>query len=199
MVMDEQDEGLARLTDLDATWGFDLHAFLRERSQEAPVADDAGDGTAETMDSSQGGAVDASSVPAGRAETVETMDSSQGGTVDASSVPAGRAESGTDASATSGTDQGDGEGPPTALSGRAAHYLSSWGRLPPTVMGRTRGQSQPLQDESAQRQRVIENAMPAAVQKWTEFGSISANTSWTTEDATAMMAGGPAAEENTGE
>ena len=84
--MDEQDEHLARLTDLDVTLGFDLHAFLRERSQEipaagdtgdlhaclqehsqeAPVAGDAGDGRAETMDSSQGGAVDASSVPAGR-------------------------------------------------------------------------------------------------------------------------------------
>ena len=175
VVMDEKDEGLTRLTDLDVTWGFDLHAFLQERSQEASVADDAGDGTAETMDSSQGGAVDTSS------------------------VPAERDESGSDASATSGTDQGNGEGPPAVLSGRAAHQLSSWGRLPPTVMGRTRGQSQPLQDESAQRQRVIENAMSAAVQKWTEFGSIPANTSWTTEDATAMMAGGPAAEENTGE
>ena len=65
-VMDEKDEGLARLTDLDVTWGFDLREFLRERSretyassdagdlhtcmqersQEAPVAGDAGDGTA---------------------------------------------------------------------------------------------------------------------------------------------------------
>ena len=65
---------MARLTDLDVTWGFDLHAFLRERSQEtpaaddagdlhtclqersqeAPIASDAGDGTAETMDSSKG-------------------------------------------------------------------------------------------------------------------------------------------------
>ena len=44
------------------------------------------------MDSSQGGAIDASSVPAGRAETVETTDLSQGGAVNASSVPAGRAE-----------------------------------------------------------------------------------------------------------
>ena len=94
--MDEQDEVLARLTGLDVTWGFDLHAFLQERpqetpaagdagdllaclqerSKEAPVAGDAGDGTAETIDSSQGGAVDASSVPAGRVEKVETMDSS---------------------------------------------------------------------------------------------------------------------------
>ena len=241
--MDEQDAGLARLIDLDVTWGFDLHAFLRERSQETPATGDAGDlqaclqgrsqeapiagdvsdetvetmdssqggavdassvptgraETVETMDSSQGGAVDASSVPAGRAETVETMDSSQGGAVDAPSVPAGRAESGPDASAASGTDQGNGEGPPAVLSGRAAHELNSWGRLPPTAMGRTRGQSQRLQDESAQRQCVIEDAMSAAVQRWTEFGSILANTSWTTEDAMAMMAGGPAAEENTGE
>ena len=151
------------------------------------------------MDSSQGGALDASSVPAGRAETVETMDSSQGGAVDASSVPAGRAESGSDASAASGIDQGDGEGLPAVLSGRAAHELSSWGRLPPTVMGRTRGQRQRLQDESAQRQRVIEDAMSAAVQKGMEFGSILANTSWTTEDAMAMMAGGSAAEEHTEE
>ena len=41
--------------------------------------------------------------------------------------------------------------------------------------------------------------MSAAVQKCTEFGSILANTSWTTEDAMAMMAGRPAAEENKGE
>ena len=41
--------------------------------------------------------------------------------------------------------------------------------------------------------------MSAAVQKSTEFGSILANTSWTTEDAMAMMAGGPAVEENKGE
>ena len=44
-------------------------------------------------------------------------------------------------------------------------------------MGRTRGQSQRLQDESDQRQRVIEDAVSAAAQKWTEFGSILANTS----------------------
>ena len=128
------------------------------------VAGYAGDGTAETIDLSQGGAVDASSVPAGRAETVETMDSSQRGAEDASSVHAGRDESGSDASAASGADQGNDEGPPAVLSGREAHGLSSWGRLPPTVMGRVRGQSQRLQDESAQHQRVIENAISAAVQ-----------------------------------
>ena len=128
--MDEQDEGLDRLTDLGVTWGFDLHAFFRERSQETPAAGDAGDlhaclqersheapvagdadGAADTMDSSQGGTVDASSVPAGRVETVETMDSSQGGAVDASSVPAGRDESDSGASAASGTDQGNGDDP----------------------------------------------------------------------------------------
>ena len=40
--------------------------------------------------------------------------------------------------------------------------------------------------------------MSAAVQKGTEFGSIPANTFWATEDAMAMMAGGPAVEENKG-
>ena len=197
--MDEQDEDLDRLTDLDVTWWFDLYAFLRERSQEAPVAGDAGDGTAEMMDSSQRGAVDASSVPAGTAETVNTMDSSQGGAVDASSVPAWRADSDSGASAASGTDQGNGDDPPAVLSGRAANELSSWGWLPPTVRGWTRGQSQRLQGESAQRQRAIEDAMSAAVQKWAEFGSILESTSRTTEDAMTMMAGGPAVEENIGE
>ena len=191
---------------------------MQERSQQAPVAGDAGDQTADTMDSSRGGAVDASSVPEIRAETVETMDSSQGGAVDAPSVPAGRAETvetidsshggavdasstpvgkserGSDALAASCTDQGNGEDPPAVLSGRASHELSSCGPLPPTVMGRTRDQSRRLQDESAQHQRVIEDAMSAAAQKWTDFGSILANTSWTTEDAMPMMAAGPAAE-----
>ena len=88
---------------------------------------------------------------------------------------------------------------PRILSGREVHELSSWGRLPPSVKGRTWGQSQRLQVESVQRHRVVENAMSAAVQSWTEYGSILANTSWTTEDAMAMMAGGSAAEENTGE
>ena len=70
---DEWDDGLARLNDLDVTRGFDQLAFLQERTQEAPAGGDAGDGTAETMDSPQEGAVDAFSAPAGRAETVETM------------------------------------------------------------------------------------------------------------------------------
>ena len=83
-MVDELDDGLARLNDLDVTWGFGLDAFLQERTQQAPAAGDAGDWTAETMDSSQGGAVDASSAPGGRAETADTMGSSRGG-VDASS------------------------------------------------------------------------------------------------------------------
>ena len=78
-MMDEQDEDLGRLIALDVTWGFDLHALLRERSRETPAADDAGDETVEKMDSFQGGTMDASSVPAGRVETVETVDTSQGG------------------------------------------------------------------------------------------------------------------------
>ena len=95
--MDEQGEGLDRLADLDVTWGFDLHAFLRERSQETPAAGDAGN------------------------ETVETMDSSQGGAMDASSVLAGRAESDSGASAASDTDQENGDDTSAVLSGRASH------------------------------------------------------------------------------
>ena len=72
--------------------------------------------------------MDASSAPAGRAETVEMMGSSQGGAVDACSVPAGRVESGSGASTASGTDQGNYKDLPTVLSGRSAHELSSWGR-----------------------------------------------------------------------
>ena len=200
--VDERDDGLDRLNNLDVAWGFDLHAFLRERSQEIPAAGDAGDGAAETMDSSQGGAVDASPVPAGRAETGETMGSSQGGAVEASSVPAGRAESDSGASEASGTDQGKGDDPPSVLLGRAAHELISWGRLPSTVRGRTRSQRQYLNDDSTQRmlriQHEVEDALYAAVQEWTEFGSMPESTSWTTEDALAMMAGGPAVEENKG-
>ena len=52
----------------------------------------AGRAESETRGSSQGGVVDASSAPAGRAES-ETRGSSQEGAVDASLAPAGRAES----------------------------------------------------------------------------------------------------------
>ena len=83
-VLDELNDGLAHLNDLDVTWGFDLDAFLQERAQQAPAAGDADDGAAEKMDSSQEGAVDASSTPTGRAETAETMGSSQGDAVDVS-------------------------------------------------------------------------------------------------------------------
>ena len=64
--------------------------------------------------------------------------------MDASSVPAGRADSDSGASAASGTDQENDENSPVVLSGRVTHGLGSWGRLPPTVRGRTRGQSQRL-------------------------------------------------------
>ena len=201
-VVGELDDGLARLNDLDVTWGFHLDAVLQERAQQAPAAGDADDGTAETIGSPQGGAVDASSAPAGRAETVETMGSSQGG-VDASSVPVGSAESDSGASAASGTDQGNGEDPPAVLSGRAAHELSSWGRLPATVRGRTRGQSQRLEGEPAEEKYrlnpEVTDGLRAAVHEWTKSGSMLKSTSWTTDDAMALMAGGPAAEENKGE
>ena len=154
----------------------------------------------ETMDSSQGGTADASSDPAGRAETVETMDSSQGAAVNASSVPAGGVKSDSGSSSASGTDQGNGGNPPAVLLGRAAHELSSWGRPSPTATGRTRSQRQHLEDESTQRvlrvQREVKNALYAAVQECTESESMPESTSWMTEDAMAMMARGPAVEEN---
>ena len=152
--MDALDDDLAHLNVLDVTWGFDLDAFLQERARQAPAPGEAGDGTAETMDSSQGRAVDASSAligtattpetmgssrgvavdapsaPMRRAEIAETMGSCLGGAVDASSVPAGRAESDPGAASASDTGQGNGEDPPAVLSGRPAHDPSSWGRLP---------------------------------------------------------------------
>ena len=119
--------------------------------------------------------------------------------MNASSVPAGKGDRDSGASAASGTDDGKGDGSPAVLSRRAAHELSSWGRLPPTERGWTRSQSQRLKGESAQRERVIEDAMSAAVQKRTEFESTLQRTSWTTEDAMARMARGPAVEDNEGE
>ena len=44
-------------------------------------------------------------------------------------------------------------------------------------------------------QREVEDALYAAVQEWKEFGSMPENASLTTEDAMAMMTGGPAVEE----
>ena len=186
----ELDDGPAHLNDPDVTWGFDLDAFLQERVQQAPAAGDAGDGTAETMNSSQGGAVDASSAPAGRTETPETMGSSQGGAVDASSVTAETAESVPGAAAASDTDHGNGEDPPAVLLGRAADEL--WGRLPATVRGQARGKSQHLEGEPAQRQLRIKpevtDALLAAAYEWTKSGSMLKTTSWTTKDAMALMA-----------
>ena len=94
---------------------------MQGRAHKAPAAGDAGDETAETMSSSQGGAVYASSASRGRAETTETMGSSEGGTVDASPVPEGRAVSYPGAASTSETSQRNGGGPPAGLSGRPAH------------------------------------------------------------------------------
>ena len=129
------------------------------------------------------------------------MGSYQGG-VDASSVPAGRAESDSGAPAASGTDQGNGEDPPAVMSGRAAHELSSWGRLPATVRGRTRGQTQRLEREPAGQQYTLSpevaDVLLAAAHEWTKSGRMLKSTSWTTEDAMAVMAGGPAAGENKG-
>ena len=130
------------------------------------------------------------------------MGSSKGGAVDASSVPAGRAESDPDVAAASDTDQGNGEDSPAVLSGRAAHDLSSWGRLSATVRDRSRGQSQRLEGQPAQRRLrmkpEVADALLAAAYEWTKSGSMLKSTSWTTEDAMALMAEGLAVE-NKGE
>ena len=145
--MDEHGGGLDNLNDLDVAWGFDLHALLQERLQEAPAAGDAGDETLHTIDLSQAGAVDASSVPAGRAETVETVNSSQEGAVDASSVPAGRAESDSGELEAFSTDQENVEDPPVGQSERKTHGVSRQAHrgvfaVSSTVRGRTRGKNQ---------------------------------------------------------
>ena len=41
--MDDQDKGLAFLTDFYVTWGIDLHSFVMERSQKTPAAGETGD------------------------------------------------------------------------------------------------------------------------------------------------------------
>ena len=155
----------------------------------------AGRAESETTGSSQGGAVDTSSAPVGRAES-ETSGSSHGGAVDASSIQAGRAESDLSAASTSGTDQGNGEYPPSILSGRAAHELNDRGRLPVIVRGRTRVQSQRLEGGQPLEQQQIMNpevadALLVAAYEWAKSGSILKSTSWTTQDAMAMMAGRP--------
>ena len=119
--MDEKDEDVARLTDLDVRWGFDLTAALRERSQETPAAGDAGDLHACLQENLQEAPVAGNSGDG----TAETMGSSEGGAVNASSLPAGRAESGSDAWAASGTDRGKSERPQQSC--RAGQLTSSVG------------------------------------------------------------------------
>ena len=95
-LVDELGDDLAHLNNLDLTWGFDLDAFLPERGQQAPAAGDAGHGKAETTGSSRGGRKRddrfVSLAPVEMADS-ETSGPCQGGAVNASSVPAGRAES----------------------------------------------------------------------------------------------------------
>ena len=137
--------------------------------------------------------MDASSTPTGNTEAAETMGSFQGGAVGASSIPARRTESNPGAASAFDTGQGNSEVPPAVLSGRPAHELSCWGRLPPTVRGRAGGQSQRLEGEPAVYQvRMNDGATDAllavAYVWWTKPGSILDRTSWTTEDAVASMA-----------
>ena len=141
--MDEQDEGLARLTDLFATWGVDLRAFLQGSSQETPAAGNGGDLRACLLERKHVAPVAGDAADG----TAETMDSRKGVAVEDSSVAAGRAECDSDASAAFGTDEGDGKGPPAVMAVRSPLEVSIWYRLGPTVMGQIQGQSQRLQNE----------------------------------------------------
>ena len=143
--------------------------------------------------------MDASVAPRQRAETAGAMELYQGGAVDASSIPARRAESDPGAASISNTGQGNGEPPPAILSGRLAPELSSWGRLPPTVRDLTWGHGQRLGDEPVVNQLRVDkgaaDALLAPAYEWlTTPGSILNRSSWTTEDAVALMTGGPAVE-----
>ena len=116
-----------------------------------------------------------------------------------------RSRQGGTTASTSGPDQGNGEDPPAVLSGREAHELSDWGRPPVTVQGRTRGQSQRLEGEqpaSEQQQNInpeVADALLAAAYEWTmSRRMLLKRTSWTTEDALALMAGGPATDKKRG-
>lgn len=121
------------------------------------------------------------------------MGLSQGGAVETSSVPEGKAESDPVEASISDTDQGSGEDPPAVLSEREAHELINWGRLPATVGGRDRGQSQRLKGERARHQPGMKSevavAMVAAAFKWIKSRSIVNTTYKTTEDAMSLRSG----------
>lgn len=92
-MVDELNDDLPYLNDLDVTWGFYLDAVLQEGTQQALAAGNATDGIAETIGSSEGGAVDASLAQVGKARTAEIIGSSQGSAADASSATEGMDES----------------------------------------------------------------------------------------------------------
>ena len=107
--------------------------------------------------------------------------------MDAPSIPAGRADS--DPSAASIlTDQGDVEDTLAVLSGRAAHELSNWGRLPATD-----GAGPGLRGEPGQYRMnpEIGDGLIAEAYEWTKSGSLKERASWNTDDV-LVMAGGPA-------
>lgn len=133
-MVDTLDDGLSRLNVLGVAWGFDLDSFSHKRAQQAPTTGDTDDGTAETMGVSQGGAVEASSVHAGRTETAEMMGSFQGGAVDAPLVPAGRAESDPGAVQPPTPTKGTMRIPPPFC--RGEQHTSSASGLSATVRGR---------------------------------------------------------------
>ena len=96
--------------------------------------------------------------------------------MDASSVPAWRAESDPGAAPASTTGQRNGEDSPVVRSGRPVHEFSRWGRLPPTVRGRTRSLSQRPEGGAAVHQLRMNDEFADALRAeayewWTKPGS----------------------------
>lgn len=82
---------------------------MEERPQREPATSDIGDGTADTIGSSQRGAIDDSLAPVGRTETAETIGHFQGGGVDVPLAPEGWAESNPGLASAADIDQGNGD------------------------------------------------------------------------------------------
>ena len=193
-VMDEQDDGLDRLNDLDVTWGFDQHTLFARALTGGTAGGDAGDGTAETMNLSQAG-VDTFSAPTGGGSKESRRwtrlkgapwappQSRQGGPKQSRRWIRLKGVRWTPPRSRQGRAE-QSRGWILLLRGRGGRFLdpgregqkrlrriSSWKYLRTTLRDRTQGQIQRLEGESAQRQlwiqHEIEDALSAAVKKWT--------------------------------
>ena len=110
-------------------------------------------------------------------------------------APTGRAKDDLSSESTSDADQGNRGDPFAVLASRAVHDLYAFCRyFPPTMQGRTWGQSQRLEGEQPAEHRVrfnpyIADAVVAAEYEWKKSGNIPSSTCMPTQDATVTMAG----------